>query len=209
MNISIIGPGTLGVALGKRLSAAGHDIVFAGGREESASSAVEQVPGAGRGTNAEAADHGEVVILAVPYWTIDKAIAQTDGRLEGKILWSCVNALKQDFSGLAAGFDTSAAEEVAKRAPGAITVAALPPSAEVIAADKLDFAGRRPSVFVCGDNAAARQTVAGLVGELGASAVDTGPLGMSRLVEPAMMLVVALSFSTDPPRTLGLGLLER
>ena len=34
------------------------------------------------------------------------------GPLRGTVLWSCVNALKPDYTGLAIGFDNSAAEEV-------------------------------------------------------------------------------------------------
>ena len=61
---------------------------------------------------------------------------------------------------------------------------------------------------MCGDDAAAKLLVTGLVQDLGAHAVDAGPLASARLVEPAMMLLVRLAYA-DLPRDLGLRLLER
>jgi predicted dinucleotide-binding enzyme len=108
--------------------------------------------GAAASSNAEAAAHADVVTLAVPFAAIDAALAQT-GSLDGAVLWSCVNALKPDLSGLAIGFDTSAAEEVARRAPGACVVSAIPPFAEALANGDLAYdGGLAPSVFVCGDD---------------------------------------------------------
>jgi predicted dinucleotide-binding enzyme len=45
----------------------------------------------------------------------------------------------------------------------------------------LDFAGGRPTTFLCGEAAAAKRTVAGLVEALGFDAVDCGPLAMLRI----------------------------
>jgi predicted dinucleotide-binding enzyme len=80
--------------------------------------------------------------------------------LDGVVLWSCVNALQPDLSGLAVGFDTSAAEEVARRATGAHVVAAIPPFAEALANGDLIYdQGLSPSVFVCGDDDDAKALV--------------------------------------------------
>lgn len=106
------------------------------------------------------------------------------------------------------GFTTSAAEQVAAHAKDARVVAALPPFAELIASGKPELAGRVPSVFCCSDDADAKSTVAGLIGELGADAVDAGPLVTARLVEPAMMLVVGLAYATVPPRSYAMALLR-
>src|SRR5919202_1295761 len=181
MNIGIIGAGSLGTAMAERLGAVGHSIMFGGG--ESAKLAAERHSVA-FGSNAEAAAFGGVVVLAVPFQSIDYALADAQP-LQGRILWSCVNALKPDLSGLAVGFDTSAAEEVARHAPGACVVAAVPPFADAIA-------GRRLS----------------LVRDLGAHPVDAGPLRSARLVEPALMLLVTIAYA-GVPRDVGLRLLER
>jgi predicted dinucleotide-binding enzyme len=205
MNIGIIGAGSLGAALGARLGECGHVIMFGGGA--SAKDAAERQR-ARVGSNAETAAFGDLVILAVPFPAIDAALADA-GPLPGRVLWSCVNALKPDYSGLAVGFDNSAAEEVARRAPRARVVAALPPFAHAIASQQLSYdGGLSPSVFVCGDDTAAKTIVERLVCDLGAHPVDAGPLTAARLVEPAMMLAVSIAYA-GVPRDVGLRLLER
>jgi predicted dinucleotide-binding enzyme len=183
MRIGIIGAGSLGGALGQRLGLAGHEIMFGGGN--TAREAADRLE-AGVGSNAEAASFGDVLVL-----------------------WSCVNALKRDYSGLAVGFDTSAAEEVARRARGARVVAAIPPFANAIASGNMAYnQGLEPSVFLCSDDAEAKQLVEPLIRDLGAHPVDAGPLSAARLVEPAMMLLIGLAYS-GVPRDVGLRLLER
>jgi 8-hydroxy-5-deazaflavin:NADPH oxidoreductase len=205
MNLGIIGAGSLGTALGERLGQAGHAILFGGGTSAKDAAARQS---AQVGSNSDAAAFGDVVILAVPFAAIDAALADA-GALEGRVVWSCVNALKPDLTGLAVGFDNSAAEEVARRARGARVVAAIPPFANAIATPPLAYDGDLPpTVFVCGDDPAAKRAVAELVGDIGAHPVDAGPLTAARYVEPAMMLLVSLAYA-GVPRDLGLRLLER
>ena len=205
MRIAIIGAGALGTAIASDLIGAGHEIVFGGGA--SAHDAAARL-GAIASSNADAAAFADVIALAVPFRAIDAALAQT-GSLDGAVLWSCVNALKPDLSGLAVGFDTSAAEEVARRAPGARVVSAIPPFAEALANGDLRYdAGLTPSVFICGDDEQAKAVVELLVLDLGAHPVDAGPLAAARLIEPAMMLLVRLAYA-GVPRDIGLRLLER
>lgn len=205
MNLGIIGAGNLGAALGERLAERGHRIMFGGGASAQ-DAAVRQR--ARVGSNAETAAFGDVVILTVPFAAIDAALAEA-APLRGRVLWSCVNALKPDYTGLVVGFDNSAAEEVGRRAPGALVVAALPPFAHAIAAGQLSYnRDLAPSVFVCGDDAAAKRTVERLVCDIGAHPVDAGPLEAARLAEPAMMLAVSIAYA-GVPRDVGLRLLER
>ena len=205
MDIGIIGAGSLGTALGRRLGEAGHTIMYARGESAQRAAAGQ---GASVGSNADAAAFGEVVILAVPFDAI--AYALVDARpSEGRIIWSCVNALTPDYSGLAIGFDNSAAEEVARHAPGAQVVAAVPPFADAIAPGRLRYDSElAPSVFICGDHPEAKTVVAQLIGDVGAHPVDAGPLLAARFVEPAMMLLVSIAYA-GVPRDVGLRLLEK
>jgi 8-hydroxy-5-deazaflavin:NADPH oxidoreductase len=205
MKLGIIGAGSLGTALGERLGKAGHAIMFGGGESAQEAAARQH---AAVGSNAETAAFGDIVVLAVPFAAIDAALADA-GPLSGRVLWSCVNALKPDLTGLAVGFDNSAAEEVARRARGALVVSALPPFAQAIAAPDLSYdGGLAPTVFICGNDDAAKEIVGDLVRDLGAHPVDAGPLKAARLVEPATMLAVSLAYA-GVPRDVGLRLLER
>ena len=205
MRIAIIGAGALGTAIARGLVESGHEIVFGGGASAHEAAARLDVVAS---SNAQAAALADVVALAVPFSAIDSALAQT-GPLDHVVLWSCINALKPDLSGLAVGFDTSAAEHVASRAGGARVVSAIPPFAEALANGDLAYdAGLAPSVFVCGDDDQAKAVVELLVADLGAHPVDAGPLAAARLVEPAMMLLVRLAYA-GVPRDIALRLLER
>src|SRR5262249_26123902 len=174
----------------------------AGAQQTAADLGVPAVP------NQDAAAFAEVLVLAVPFASIRSALEQAEPP-EDTVIWSCVNALKPDLSGLAVGFDTSAAEEVARRAPQARVVAAIPPFAEALDNGDLVYEnGVSPSVFVCGDDDAAKALVELLVFDLGAEPVDAGPLTAARLIEPAMMLLVSIAYA-GVPRDVGLRLLER
>jgi predicted dinucleotide-binding enzyme len=205
LKLGIIGAGTLGTALGARYAQTGHEIMFGGSAsaQDAAARLRTEV-----GSNAETAAFADILILAVPFAAIDAALADA-GTLRGRLLWSCVNALRPDYTGLAIGFDNSAAEEVARRAPRARVVAALPPFANAIADGPLSYdRDLEPTVFICGDDVAAKRIVEELVVELGAHPVDAGPLEAARLVEPAMMLAVSIAYA-GVPRDVGLRLLER
>ncbi|MFN7647965.1 MAG: NAD(P)-binding domain-containing protein [Acidobacteriota bacterium] len=107
----------------------------------------------------EAAAFGDVVVLAVRYVAVQEAI-QATGSLKGKLLFSCVNALKPDYSGLAVGTTSSAAEEIAKLAPEAHVVEGLPAFAEVLQSASVEIAGQKSTVFVSGEDANAKKTFA-------------------------------------------------
>jgi predicted dinucleotide-binding enzyme len=205
VRIGIIGAGSLGKAIARRFLLSGHEILFGGGG--SAQEAAAEL-GVRHGSNADAARFGAVAVLSVPFAAVPRALEQS-GPLDGVVLWSCVNALKPDLTGLAVGFDTSAAEEVARLAEGARVVSAIPPFAEALENGDLFYdRGLNPSVFVCGDDEQSKGLVWELVGDLGAQPVDAGPLSAARLVEPAMMLLVSIAYS-GMPRDVGLRFLER
>src|SRR5262249_54391816 len=143
---------------------------------------------------AEAVEFGEVVILATPWIATAEALKQVEPVRANRILWDCTNPLKPDLSGLVIGTTNSAGEEVASLAPWARVVKAIPPFAELLCSPNTLINGARPGVIVCGDDADARQTVAGLVTDIGAEPVDAGPLQLARYTEPACMLLVQLAY---------------
>src|SRR6185436_6258538 len=118
MRIAVIGIGMVGGTLGRRWAQLGHEVVF--GVREPSSQKVGQLL-AESGANARAAAAADVVVLATP-WSGTRDAVQSAGDLADKVVLDCTNPLKPDFSGLAVGSDTSAAEQVAAWAPGAKVV---------------------------------------------------------------------------------------
>ena len=196
MKIGIIGAGNVGTGIGKHLAARGHDVVLSFSKtQDSLDKAAATVGGGARaGSVAEAAGHGEVVVLATPWGATEDALEQAGSALGGKIVWDCTNPLLPDMSGLALGTTTSGGEQVMAWAPGARVVKAVPPFAEVLHAPSTEVGGSLPGVFVCGDDAGARETVVGLVRDIDADPVDAGPLRLARYTEPLGMLLVQLAY---------------
>jgi len=208
MKIGIIGAGNVGTGLGKRLAAKGHDIVVSFARDpEKVREAATMIGGCARaGTPQDAASHGDIVILATPWAVTLDTVRGVARALAGKIVWDATNALKPDMSGLAIGTTTSGGEEVAKAAPAAKVVKAIPPFAEVLHSPSTHIGGGRPGVFVCGDDAAARNVVLNLLNAVDADGVDAGPLTLARYTEPAGMLLAQLAYAQGMGARIGLSL---
>jgi predicted dinucleotide-binding enzyme len=195
MNIGVLGAGNMGSGLGKIWAQNGHSLMFSYSRDTAKLEKIaESIDRARVGTPAETVQFADVVVLAVPYGAMEDAI-KAAGSLEGKILFSIVNALLPDMSGMAVGTTTSAAEEIAKLAPGARVVEALPVFAEVLNSPSRRFGDQPATVFYSGDDEAAKQVVAELLRETDAEPIDAGPLKNARYVEPAMMLLIQLAYA--------------
>ena len=196
MKIGIIGAGNVGTGVGKHLAAKGHDIVVSFARSDDKVHAAAKTIGGGAraGSPDEAARHGDVVIVATPWAATLGAIGQVADVLAGKVVWDTTNPIKADMSGLEVGTTSSAGEEIAKAAPAANVVKAVPPFAEVLHSPSNLIDGRKPGVFVCGDDADARKTVLALVADIDADGIEAGPLALARYTEPLGMLLVQLAY---------------
>jgi len=194
MKIGIIGAGNLGIGLAKHLGMRRHKLMLGFSKDSAKLQGAADSLGADVGTPAEVARFGDVIILATPWTATAQALKQVGAVSDNKILWDCTNAVKPDMSGLMIGTTTSGGEEVAKLAPWAKVVKAIPPFAEVLHSSSTLIGGARPGVFVCGDDSSARKVIAGLVEDIGGAPIDSGPLRLARYTEPACMLLVQLAY---------------
>jgi 8-hydroxy-5-deazaflavin:NADPH oxidoreductase len=196
MNIGIVGIGNVGINLARLWVKNGHRVMLSFSRNESKlrDAAEELGSNANFGSPRDAVAFGDVVVLAVPWTAVTEAI-KAAGPLSGKILFSTVNALNVDFSGLAVGTTTSAAEEIAKLAPGAKVIEALPPFAELLATGSTSVDGEQGTIFCCGEDSAAKTIVSRLLRESGVEVIDAGALSEARFIEPTMMLLVRLAYA--------------
>jgi 8-hydroxy-5-deazaflavin:NADPH oxidoreductase len=210
MKIAIIGAGHVGGTLGIRWEKDGHEVIF-GVRHPDSPKVRNLLDSADHKVKAmgvrEAVAAAPLVVLAIP-WSAAKDAIEAAGKLEGKILVDCTNPLKEDLSGLALGHSTSAAEQIAGWASGAKVVKAFNSTG---AKNMLNphFPSGDVSMFICGDDAETKKTVAGLVSELGFEAVDVGALTMARYLEPLAMLWVQLAYAQGWGPDFGFKLLKR
>lgn len=200
MKIGIIGAGNVGGTLGRILTKKNHDIVFGVRDTQSAKvqSLLESTAGKAQAASIlEAATHGEVLILATPWNATQEAIASA-GKLSGKIIIDATNPIEMTPAGLAAGltigYTTSAAEEIAKWAPGAPIVKAFN-NIGASCFENLQFGSQTATAFICGDDAGAKKTVTLIAQDIGFEVIDAGDLKQARLLEPLGMLWIDLAFS--------------
>jgi len=208
MKIGIIGAGNLGTGLARQLVKQNHAVMLSIIRDPAKLEKTARSLGTRSGTPDEAAAFGDVIVLATPWTVTAEALRQAEPVSGNKILWDCTNALKPDMSGLMISTTTSGGEEVAKLAPWARVIKAIPPFAEVLKSPKTLAGGARPAVFVCGDDPQARKVVVGLAEDIGGAAVDAGPLILARYTEPACMLLVSLAYVRGFGARIGLALLR-
>ena len=199
MNISIIGTGHIGSALGKLIADyTKHTLTFgARSPEEAKGLNADLRRKAGIAAPAEAARAGEIVILATPFPALSEVAASLGGpeALTGKILVDVSNPLTADMMGLTVSGQDSAGETVARTFPGAHVVKAFNTVfAPVLAGhDPGQKTTSAPTVFVAGDDAGAKSKVVALAAELGFDALDAGPLTNSRYLESTLELMMQLA----------------
>lgn len=192
MRIGILGTGGVGAVLGVKWAQAGHRVLF-GSRtplsEKSEALAARAGPNAKVATLAGAAEHSEVLVVAVPWGAVEETLALA-GPVPGKVIIDCVNPLKPDLSGLAT--ETSAAEEIARLAPKSHVVKAFNTASTKVMLDPVFPAGAA-TMFYCGDDSDAKTLVKDLIAQIGFEPVDAGPLHHARYLESLAMLYIHLA----------------
>jgi 8-hydroxy-5-deazaflavin:NADPH oxidoreductase len=187
MKIGILGAGNIGAVAARLFVGAGHDVAVSNSRgPESLRELVAELgPKAQALTIADAAQFGEVVLLAVP-WRSPEALPHPE-LLRNKIVIDAMNPYHPDggFYDLAG---STSSEIVLGRVPGSRLVKAFNTIYYVHLAER----GRkdlplddRHTIYVAGDDTEAKKVVARLIEEIGFAAVDTGSLREGgRLQEP-------------------------
>lgn len=210
MNIGIIGSGNVGSGLGTIWAKKGHKVMFSFSRDQEKLKALALTgQNSSAGSPAEAVRDSDVLLLSVRWGNVEEAL-KAAGPLQNKILIDCTNPLTQDLSELAVGHVTSAAEEIAKMAPGAKVVKAFNSVfADIYHSESRLFGSRMPTMFYCGNDDGAKTTVVELIRETGFEPMDAGPLRSARYLEPLAMLMIQLGYGQGMGTNIALNLIRR
>jgi 8-hydroxy-5-deazaflavin:NADPH oxidoreductase len=185
LNIGVVGSGNIGSNVAKLFANAGHEVVVSNSRgPESLVSLVEEIgPQVRAATVEEAADFGEVVLVAMPFFAYETLPAD---QLSGKVVVDAMNYYagrdgEVEFNGL------SSSEAVARHLPGSRIVKAF----NTMYYETLRSEGRpsapveeRLVLFVAGDDEETKSIVSRLIEEIGFTPVDAGSLSEGRKQEP-------------------------
>jgi predicted dinucleotide-binding enzyme len=173
MRIGIVGAGQIGGNCARQFAKGGHNVKLSFSRDRKRLEALAAEIGdrASVGTPQEAAEFGEVVVLSVLWDSIDEALSKV-GSLEGKIVVDTSN----QFGSISLPADgETAAQHNAARMPGARYTKSFNTLTSGFQAEVADRPeDRRVVQWICGDDADAKQVVAGLIADAGSAPVDLG-----------------------------------
>jgi len=197
MKVGILGSGEVGRALGTGFAARGHDVKIASRspKNETIQKWLKQAKGrVSSGTFADAAAHGEVVVIAVLGEAVEKAIdLAVPKNLDGKVVIDATNPL--DFSkgmppGLFVGTTDSLGELIQRKVPKAHVVKCFNIVGNVNMVDP-KVPGGPPDMIIAGNDADAKEKVTGILKEFGwPGAIDAGGIDGSRWLEAMVPLWV-------------------
>jgi 8-hydroxy-5-deazaflavin:NADPH oxidoreductase len=181
MRIGIVGTGQVGRTLGTLWACAGHEVAFGSRDPGRAADAVAEAPGARAMTQGEAAAFGEVVL-----WTARGVMPADPDALADKVVIDPNNRGPGPDGGYASPRPggASLAERLQAAAPRAHVVKGF----NTVVMQLLTEAPERvrasgAQVFLAGNDATAKSTVATLAGEIGLGTVDLGGVEAAWLVE--------------------------
>ena len=188
--VGVLGSGEVGRRLATGFSSRGHDVMI-GSRDPGKPELRDWLSGDGAGINAgtfaEAAEHGELLVLAVLGNAAEEAIAEAGPEnFVGKVVIDAMNPL--DFSGgfpprLSITGADSLGERVQRALPDARVVKAFNTIGSPYFVDP-HFSEGRPTMLIAGDDESAKRTVGDVLADFGWSdVVDIGGIEGSRELE--------------------------
>lgn len=216
MKIAVVGTGIVGKVIAGKLNSLGHDVVM-GTRDPSATLArsepgmygdppvaawIAENPGVRLATYAQAAQHAELVINATSgHGAMPALTAAGAQNLAGKVLIDISNPL--DFSKgmpptLFVCNEDSLGERIQRAFPATKVVKTLNTVNAMVMVDPARTGGGEHTMFVCGDDPAARATVTGFLKEQFGwrDVIDLGGIGNARGTEMLLPLWVRVWMAT-------------
>lgn len=193
MKIGVLGSGIVGETLASGFLKHGHAVTIGSRTPEKLAEWAGENPKGSTGTFAEAAAFGELLVLAVKGTAAEDALRLAGAEnLAGKTVLDTTNPIADGppVKGVLPFFtapNESLMEMLQARFASAKFVKAFSSVGSVSMVNP-DFAGVRPTMFICGDDEAAKKTAAQLLDTFGWDAEDMGGCESARAIEPLCML---------------------
>ncbi|MCH7594314.1 MAG: NAD(P)-binding domain-containing protein [Chloroflexi bacterium] len=198
--IAIIGSGRIARGLAPGWVAAGHTVTL-GSRSPSG---IDAPSGVTVSSQSECLQDAEVIVIAIPYGTVEQFARDNADALRGRVVIDASNPMR----GLA-GTGTSGAK---------VTADAIGDGARVVAAFKATFfntlvepvgpSGRQRDVWFAGGDEAARAVTAGLIADLGFRPVDCGGMENTACLDLLVPMMIELNGRTGGERVISWNVLD-
>jgi len=193
MKIGILGTGDVAKVLGGGLLKHGHDVMMGTRSPAKLDAWAKQNPKAKINSFVEAAGFGELIVLAVKGTAAAEALRSVGAaNLGNKPVMDVtnpiadappVNGVIKFFSSL----DDSLMERLQREFPNARFVKAFNSVGNACMVNP-QFTGGRPTMFICGNDEAAKKIVGTIVDQFGWELADMGSMEAARAIEPLCML---------------------
>jgi len=193
MKVAIIGSGVVGQTLAAGFLKHGHEVAIGTREPAKLKDWAAKHPGAEVKSFHDAANFGEVVVLAVAGQVAPEALKLIGPKaLEGKTVIDACNPIGggPPVNGVLSFF-TTLTDSLMERLQRAYPTAHFVKAFNSVGNGQMvnpHFAGGRPTMFICGNDEGAKKTVAAICDQFGWDAEDMGPVEAARAIEPLCML---------------------
>jgi predicted dinucleotide-binding enzyme len=193
MKVGVIGSGDVSKSLAAGFLKHGHDVMMGTRDQGKLADWLAQHRGARAGSFADTAKFGELVVLAVKGTVALEALrAAGAANLAGKPVIDAVNPIADapPVNGVIKFFtnhDESLMERLQREFPQAHFVKAFNSVGHALMINP-QFKGGKPTMFICGNDEAAKRTVRGIIDQFGWETADMGKVEGARAIEPLCML---------------------
>jgi predicted dinucleotide-binding enzyme len=193
MNIGILGSGVVAKSLAAGCIRHGHAVMLGTRTPSKLDEWIAANPAAKVGSFAETSAFGDMIILAVKGGAAADALrAAGAANLDGKTVIDTTNPIADapPVNGVLKFFttlDDSLMERLQREFTDAHFVKAFNSVGNLSMVDPT-FTGGKPTMFICGNDEAAKKTVIGLLDQFGWETADMGAVEAARAIEPLCML---------------------
>jgi predicted dinucleotide-binding enzyme len=195
MKVGIIGSGSVGKVIGAGLLKHGHHVMLGTRNPEKpeVQTWLQQNPQGSAGTFQQAAEFGELIFLATLGLAAQEAIGLAGlTNFSGKTVVDTTNPIADTPPvGGILPFFTGPNESLAERIQATLPQAHIVKAFNSVGAPNMvnpTYKQGPPTMFYCGDDAGAKQQVAGIIQEFGWEPFDCGGIIASRAIEPLCIL---------------------
>ncbi len=193
MKVGVLGSGDVGKVLAGGFLKYGHEVILGTREQHKVADWAAQNPKARVGSFADAAKFGELVVLAVKGTAAPQALrAAGPANLAGKVILDATNPIADGppVHGVLKFFtnlDESLMERLQREFASGRFVKAFNSVGNRLMINP-QFKEGKPTMFICGNDEAAKQVVRGILDQFGWETADMGKVEAARAIEPLCML---------------------
>ncbi len=192
MQIGIFGSGDVAKTLGAGFLKHGHNVMLGTRTPGKLGDWLKQNPKGRTGSFADTARFAELGVLAVKGSASAEAVRLTDGHLKGKVVIDATNPITDapPVDGVLPFF-TSYSESLMERLQREFSTVRFVKAFNSVGAARMvnpQFKAGKPTMFICGDDDAAKSIVRGVLDAFGWDTADMGKAVAARAIEPLCIL---------------------